>query len=178
MRIHLTHDRRPYLAAFAVFAAFFAGAAPRLPDVWQRPTCADTVMRAVSSAQPVKGTIACFNSDMQAGLQSLGVDSDRAFASRVGVSGDYHYVEKTADGGYVYEYDRALKPHDRVRGAMAALGVQRTAADARRGDVGAALAERRDLGAAWAEITGATQNEKSELFTFYLDGAGKVTAVK
>jgi hypothetical protein len=178
MRIHLTRDRGPYLAAFAVFVAFFVGAAPQIPNMWQRPACADTVMHAVSSSKPVHGTFACFNSDMQTGLQSIGISSDRAFAERVGTSGDYHYVNKTADGGYVYEYDRPLKPHDRVRGALAALAVTRTAADVRRGDLRAALGERPNLGAAWAEITGATQNEKSTVFTFYLDGNGKITAVK
>ncbi len=178
MRIRLTHDRRPYVAAFAVFAAFFAGAAPQVPNLWQRPACAETVMRAVSSTRPVRGTIKCFNADMQTGLYALGIDTDTAFADHVGVNGEYHYVNKTADGGFVYEYDRALKPHDRLRGALTALGVASTTKDVRRGDFSAALNERHDLAAAWAEITGATQVEKSELFTFYLDGSGKVESVK
>jgi hypothetical protein len=174
----MTHDRRPYLAAFAVVAAFLVGAAPQIPNVWQRPTCADTVMRAVSSTKPVHGPMSCFDSDMRTGLQQLGIDSDSTFAAHVGVNGDYHYVNKTADGGYVYEYDRALKPHDRVRGALNALGVATTTRDVRRGDLAAAVKEPHDIAAAWAEITGATQAEKSELFTFYLDGRGKVASVK
>ena len=47
-----------------------------------------------------------------------------------------------------------------------------------RGDLSAAWHERHDLGAAWAEITGQTQRAHSQLFTFYLDGSGKISAVK
>ena len=38
-----------------------------------------------------------FDTDMQTGLQSIGIDSDSAFATKVGTNGDYHYVRKTQD---------------------------------------------------------------------------------
>jgi hypothetical protein len=161
-----------------VVGALLFGAGPRIPAFWDRPACAETVMQAVSSEKAVGGTYGCFDERMQIGLQGIGIDSDNAFATRVGQNGEFHFVNKTADGGYVYEYDRATHKHDKVTGAISALGLPGTSRDVQRGDLGAAWSERHDLGAAWAEITGQTQGETSMLFTFYLDGRGKVTLVK
>lgn len=143
-----------------------------------RPGCAETVMKAVSTDKPVNGSYECFDSSYQAGLQNIGIDSDNAFAQRVGKSGEYHYLHKTADGGYVYEYDRARSPHDRLKGTLTRLGLPAIEADIQRGDFSAAWHVPNDFGAAWSEITGDSQNESSELFTFYMDGSGKITFVK
>lgn len=180
MHIHVPRGGRPMVTVFGgvVLGALLAGAAPRVPAFWDRPACAEKVMEAVSTDKTVHGTYACFDDGMQTGLQTLGIDSDKAFADKVGQDGDYHFVQKTADGGYVYEYDRQTRKHDKVQGAMLALGLPGTSRDVQRGDIGAALNERHDLGAAWAELTGQTQGDKSELFTFYMDGSGKVTSVK
>lgn len=180
MHIHVPRNKRPVATIFGgvVFGALLAGAGPQVPGFWDRPACPETVMRAVSTDQTVHGTYACFDDSMQTGLQTIGIDSDSAFAQRVGQNGEYHFVQKTADGGYVYEYDQQTRRHDKVQGAMQALGLPGTSRDVQRGDIGAAWNERHDLGAAWAELTGRTQGAKSALFTFYLDARGKVTAVK
>ena len=175
--------RRPTRPMFSViggvaFGALLVGAGPQIPSFLDRPSCAETVMKAVSSDKAVAGTYSCFDGSMQSGLQTIGIDSDSAFATRVGQGGQYHFVQKTADGGYVYEYVRQTRKHDQLQGAMRALGLPGTSRDVRHGDIPAALNERRDLGAAWAELTGQTQGDKSQLFTFYLDGSGKVTSVK
>ena len=102
----------------------------------------------------------------------------RAFATRIGQEGDYRFLHKTEDGGYVYEYDRPTAPHDQVKAAAAALGWPRTAADLRSGNFAAVFTERHDLPAAWAEITGKTQNAESRLFTIYLGADGRITAIK
>lgn len=180
MQIRLLKNRRPVATVFGgvVLGALLVGAVPQVTAFMDRPTCAETVMKAVSTDKAVRGTYGCFTPNMQAGLASIGIQSDSDFAQRVGQTGDYHLVHKTADGGYVYEYDRPTQPHDKVHGALNALGVPGMSRDLRRGDVGAAWNERHDLGAAWAEITGQTQQAHSQVFTFYMDGDGKVTAVK
>jgi hypothetical protein len=181
MQIRLPQNRRPVVTVFgaAVFGALLAGAGPQVTNnLADRPACAEKVMSAVASDRPVSGAYNCFDTGMQVGLASLGIQSDGEFALRVGQNGDYHFVQKTVDGGYVYEYDRPTRPHDKVQGALGALGVPGTSRDLRRGDLAAAWNERHDLGAAWAEITGATQKAKSSVFTFYMDGRGKVTAIK
>jgi hypothetical protein len=180
MQVHMPRDKRPVATVFAgvVFGALLAGAGPQVSASWDRPACAETVMRAVSTDQTVHGTYACFDDSMRNGLQTIGIDSDSAFATRVGQSGDYRFVQKTADGGYVYEYDRQTRKHDKIQGAMVALGLPGTSRAVQRGDLAGAWNQRRDLGAAWDELMGKTQGNKSELFTFYLDGGGKVTAVK
>ena len=141
-----------------MFGALLAGAGSQIPNLWDRPPCGDTVMKAVSTEKPVTGTYACFDQNLQDGLSSAGIDSDSTFASRVGNNGSYRYLHKTEDGGYVYEYDRPQSPHNKVQGAITAL-------------------KRRDLFAAWDEITGATQRSTSKVFTLYFNGEGKVTAV-
>jgi len=180
MHLRLPQNSRPVVTVFgaAVVGALVAGVGPQLTNFADRPACAEKVMKAVSSDQTVGGTYNCFDTGMQVGLASLGIQSDKDFAVRVGQNGDYRFVQKTADGGYVYEYDRPTQPHDRVLGALGALGVPGTSRDLRHGNVGAAWNERHDVGAAWAEITGQTQRAKSQVFTVYIDGSGKVTAVK
>ena len=180
MQIRLPGSKRPAIALFgaAAFGAALAGAAPQMTNVWDRPACAEKVMSAVSTDKAVNGSYGCFNGNLQAGLHTIGVDSDQSFAAQIGQNGDYHFVQKTADGGYVYEYDRPLQPHDKVKGAVEALGLPKTARDFRRMDVGAALSENHNFGAAWAEITGQTQRDHSQMFTIYLDDAGKISAVK
>ncbi|HVH62503.1 MAG TPA: hypothetical protein VNA65_02775 [Candidatus Dormibacteraeota bacterium] len=143
-----------------------------------RPTCAETVMKAVSTDKPVNGSFECFDSSYRAGLQHIGIDSDNTFASQVGKNGEYHYLHKTADGGYVYEYDRARSPHDRFKGTVSKLGLPSIVAALQRGDFYGAWHVPNDFEAAWSEITGDTQNESSELFTFYMDHSGKITFVK
>ncbi|OLC00469.1 MAG: hypothetical protein AUI15_07285 [Actinobacteria bacterium 13_2_20CM_2_66_6] len=171
---------RPVMTVFGAvaFGVLLAGGGPQVQSLWDRPACAEKVMQAVSTDSTISGSYGCFTTNMQTGLQTIGVDSDNAFAAKIGQSGEYHFVHKTADGGYIYEYDRPMQPHDKVKGAISALGLPRTSLDVRRGDFGAAWNERHDLGAAWAEITGQTQQDHSQLFTFYLDGEGKVSAVK
>ena len=161
-----------------IFGVVLAGAAPQVPSFWDRPACAETVMQAVATDQAVKGSYTCFDDSMQAGLQTIGIDSDNSFATKVGQKGEYHFLHKTADGGYVYEYDRPEHAHDKVRGAISALGLPGASRDVRRGDLAAAWNEHRDLGAAWAELTGQTQGAHSQLFTFYMDGKGRVSSVK
>lgn len=180
MQLRLYRPGRPAATIFGAVAlgALLAGGAPQIPNLWDRPACAERIMQAVSSNRTVDGTFGCFDSSLQTGPQTIGVDSDKAFATRIGQDGQYHVVHKTADGGYIYEFDRPLRPHDRLKGAVTALGLPSTTIDVRRGDVGRAWNERHDLGAAWAEITGQTQRDHSQLFTFYINGGGKVTAVK
>ena len=179
MQFHLPSSKRPVMTVFgaAAFGALLAGAGPQVTTMWDRPACAEKVMHAVSTDSTVNGSFGCFSNSLQTGLHTIGVDSDKSFADRIGQNGEYHFVHKTADGGYVYEYDRPLQPHDKVKGAMVALGLPGTTVDLRRGNLAAAWNERHDLGAAWAEITGQTQQDHSTMFTFYLDGSGKVSAV-
>jgi len=180
MHIRLPRLRRPVVTVFgaAAFGALLAGAGPQVPTMLDRPSCLDTVMRAVASDRAVSGTYNCFDSNLQMGLQSVGIDSDSAFAARIGQDGDYRFVHKTEDGGYVYEFDRPTTPHDKFKGVVVALGLPETSADMRGGKLGAALTVRRDLRAAWAEISGKTQNAESKLYTFYVGADGKITAVK
>lgn len=167
-----------FVAGGAVFGALLAGAGPQIAATVGRPGCAETVMRAVSTDQTVPGTYQCFDENLQAGLLTIGVDSDSAFAQRIGQNGDYHFVHKTADGGYVYEYDRPTTPHDEVQGTISALGLPQMRADVRRGNFLAAWNEKHDVGLAWAEMTGETQNDQSRLFTIYIGQDGRVSAVK
>jgi hypothetical protein len=180
MRIPLTRPTRPTILVFGsvMVGVLIAGGGPQVGGMWDRPACAEKVMKAVSTDKPVAGTIGCFDHGLQNGLQTLGIDSDRSFATRVGQNGEYHFVHKTADGGYVYEYDRLTAQHDRWQGALTDLGWSKITADLKRGDLGAAWREVNDFGAAWAEVSGQTQRPQSTLFTFYLDGGGKVTSVK
>lgn len=172
---------RSFVLTVVISAALGAGVALGVSNVVgtrERPGCVETVMKAVSTDQPVHGSYECFNTVEQAGLSSVGIDSDQAFAVRVGQNGEYHFVRKTADGGYVYEYDRPRSPHDRIKGTFAMLGLPTIAADLRRGDLNGAWSQPNDFRKAWSEITGQSQNEASELFTFYIDGNGKIMVVK
>jgi hypothetical protein len=181
MHIRLPKNRRPVMTVFGGVAVglVLAGAGPQVGGLFMdRPGCAEKVMKAVSSDKAVSGSYDCFDSNLQAGLKTIGIDSDNEFATRVGQNGEYRFVHKTADGGYVYEFDRPTQAHDRMKGAIVALGLPNTSRDLRRGDLGAAWNEGHDVGRAWAEITGQTQGEHSQLFTFYMNGRGKVTAVK
>lgn len=173
---------RPVTAVIIVVSALAGAAiavgAIELPGLSERPTCPETVMKAVSSDRPVAGTFQCFDGAVQRELQANGVDSDTTFATVVGQNGEYHFLHKTADGGYVYEYDHMTAPHDRVQGALSALGVPNISADVRRGDFAAAWHVRTDFSGAWSEITGQTQSPSSMLFTFYLDGDGRIHQIK
>jgi hypothetical protein len=160
MEIPLPRGRRPIYAAFGgvLFGVLVAGAAPQVTNLWDRPSCGETVMKAVSTEKPVNGAYNCFDDNLRQGLNTAGIDSDNAFANRVGKNGSYHYLHKTEDGGYVYEYDRPQLPHNKMQGAISAL-------------------KRRDLVAAWNEITGESQHSTSRVYTLYFDGNGKVSAV-
>lgn len=178
MRARLSKSFVLTVVVSAVFGAGVALGASGLLAARDRPTCVETVMKAVSSDQPVNGSYECFDTRERLGLSTVGIDSDQAFAMRVGQNGEYHYVRKTADGGYVYEYDRARSPHDRIKGTFAMLGLPKIAAALQRGDIGAAWSVPNDFRKAWSEITGQSQNESSDLYTFYLDGNGKIMSVK
>lgn len=166
------------VAAGAMLGAGLMAASPQVPGALDRPACTERVMQAVASDSAVKGSYSCFDRQLQLGLLSVGVDSDKAFADRLGQNGDYRYLHKTVDGGYVYEYDRPMTPHDRWLGAVEALALQQTRLDVRRWNLLAAWRERHDFPLAWAEITGKTQNDESHLYTFYIGADGKITAVK
>lgn len=179
MRIQTRRSTVATALISALIGAAAAVAVLELPGAWaSRPSCPDTVMKAVSSDRPVAGAYGCFNPAVQAELQANGIDSDSAFADKVGQNGDYHFMQKTADGGYVYEYDRPGAPHDRVQAALTALGWPKITADLQRGDVGAAWHVNNDFAMAWSDITGHIQSANSQLFTFYVDGDGKITGVK
>lgn len=165
-------------AAGAIVGGLLVYAGPQVVSAMDRPACAETVMHAVSSDKTVNGAYNCFDSGLQMGLFTIGVNSDSSFADRIGQDGDYHFLYKTADGGYVYEYDRATTPHDRFTGMMSALALQKTRLDVRHGNFLAAWHESRNFRQAWAEITGQTQNTESRLFTFYVGSNGKITAIK
>ena len=160
MQIPLPRGKRPIATVFGAvaFGAVLAGAGPQLPNLFDRPACGETVMKAVSTEKPVSGTVGCFDENLQMGLSSAGIDTDQEFADRIGKAGSYHYVHKTADGGYVYEYDRNMTPHNQVQGAIDAL-------------------RHRDVVAAWSEITGESQRPTSKVYTLYFNNKGKVSAV-
>jgi hypothetical protein len=160
MEIRLPRDRKPVVTVFGSVAvgALLAGAGLQLPSFLDRPACAETVMKAVATDKPVDGAYACFDRNLQDGLSSAGIDSDGAFASRVGHSGTYHYLHKTEDGGYVYEYDRVVSRHNQFQAALDAL-------------------KKADVRVAWAEITGQTQRSSSKVYTLYFNGDGKITSV-
>jgi len=160
MQLPLPHGKRPIATVFGAvaFGALLAGAGPQVPNMFDRPACGETVMKAVSSDKPVSGAVGCFDGDLRTGLSSAGIDNDQQFADRIGKSGAYHYVKKTADGGYVYEYDRNMTPHNQLQAALNAL-------------------KRRDVVGAWSEITGETQHPTSKVYTLYFNNTGKVTAV-
>lgn len=178
MRVRLSKSFVLTVLISAGFGAGLALSASAVVSARDHPGCVETVMQAVSTDQPVNGSYECFDATEQAGLSSVGIDSDKAFAIRIGQKGDYHFVRKTADGGFVYEYDRPRSPHDRIKGTFAMLGAPTIAADIRRGDFLAAWSVPNDFRKAWSEITGQSQNESSELFTFYVDGNGKISTVK
>jgi hypothetical protein len=160
MEIRLPRGKGPTVTVLGAVAlgAFLAGAGPQLPGLLDRPACGEKVMQAVATEKPVNGSYACFDTNLQAGLSSAGIDSDVAFAARIGHAGSYHYLQKTEDGGYVYEYDRTVSGHNQVQAAIKAL-------------------KSRDVLGAWAEITGQTQKSSSKVYTLYFDGEGKITAV-
>jgi hypothetical protein len=160
MDIRLPRGKPPTVTVFGGLAlgALLASVGMQMPVFWDRPACAETVMQAVSTEKPVEGAYACFDLNLQDGLSTAGIDSDRAFAARIGHSGTYRYLHKTEDGGYVYEYDREISRHNQVAGAWDAV---------RKGDVPRA----------WAELTGQTQRSSSKVYTLYVDAAGKVKAV-
>ena len=178
--IRLPRAGRPLLmvAAGAILGAGLMAAAPQVSLALDRPACADRVMQAVSTESTVNGSYACFDRQLQFGLLSIGVDSDKSFADRLGQTGEFHYLHKTVDGGYVYEYDRPMTPHDRWTGAVEALALQKTRSDVRRWNLLAAWHEPHDFPLAWAEISGKTQNNESRLYTFYVGPDGKITSVK
>ena len=165
-------------AAGAIVGALLMYAGPQVATAMDRPACAETVMHAVSTDKAVNGAYACFDRGLQLGLLTIGVNSDSSFADRVGQDGEYHFLRKTADGGYVYEYDRATTPHDRFTGVISALALPQTRVYVRRGNFLAAWHESRNLRLAWGEITGQTQNTESRLFTFYMSPDGKITGIK
>jgi len=160
MQIPLPRGKRPIATVFGAvaFGAVLAGAGPQVPNLFDRPACGETVMKAVSTEKAVSGTVRCFSDDLQLDLSTAGINTDQQFADRLGKSGTYHYVHKTQDGGYVYEYDREMTPHNRLQGAIGAL-------------------KRRDVIAAWSEITGASEHTQSKVYTLYIDNRGKVAAV-
>jgi hypothetical protein len=160
MQLPLPHGKRPIATVFGAvaFGAFLAGAGPQLPNLVDRPACGETVMKAVSTEKPVSGTVRCFSDELRMGLSSAGIETDQQFADRLGKSGTYHFVHRTEDGGYVYEYDRNMLPHNQLQGAFNAL-------------------KRRDLVLAWEEITGSAQHPTSKVYTLYIDNSGKVAAV-
>jgi hypothetical protein len=178
--IRLPQTGRPLFigAAGAIVGALLMYAGPQVASAMDRPACAETVMQAVATDKAVDGTYSCFDRGLQLGLMTIGVNSDSSFADRIGQDGEYHFLRKTADGGYVYEYDRPTTPHDRFKGMIGALAVPQTRIDVRHGNFLAAWHEPRDLRLAWAEITGQTQNTESRLFTFYVGSDGKITAIK
>jgi hypothetical protein len=156
---------RPDRSVLTLLGAAFVGAilasgGTQMASLWDRPpTCTETVMKALSTDHTVNGTFSCFDIDIQSGLQRHGVFSDSTFASELGHSGDYSFVQKTQDGGYVFEYDRLGSPHNRVTGALTAL-------------------YRLNPRGAWMEITGQTQQATSIIYTFYVDRDGKISQVK
>lgn len=178
--IRLPRSGRPFftLVGGAILGALLAYAGPQVATAMDWPACAERVMQAVSSDRAVDGTYACFDRGLQLGLLSIGVNSDTSFADRVGQDGDYHFLRKTADGGYVYEYDRATTPHDRFQGLLSALRLPETRLDIRHANLLAAWNEPRDLRQAWAEVNGQSQNTESRLFTFYVGPDGKITGIK
>ena len=147
MFIRMPQSGRPVFPVIAgvLLGAALAFAGPQVATALDRPGCAETVMRAVSSDKTVNGTYACFDRELQVGLLGVGVSSDGTFADRIGQNGDVHFLHKTADGGYVYEYDRPTTPHDRVRGAISALAVPQMRADIRQGNFLAVWNEPHDL---------------------------------
>ena len=178
--IRLPEAGRPFFIAAggAILGALLMYAGPQAATAMDQPSCANTVMQAVATDKSVNGTYACFDRGLQLGLLTIGVNSDRSFADRIGQDGDYHFLRKTADGGYVYEYDRPTTPHDRLMGTIGALALPQTRLDVRHGNFLAAWQEPRDLRRAWAELTGQTQNTESRLFTFYIGSDGRITAIK
>ncbi|HET9783290.1 MAG TPA: hypothetical protein VFR33_16135 [Candidatus Dormibacteraeota bacterium] len=178
--IRLPQSGRPWFIAIAgaIVGALFTYAGPQVVNAMDRPSCAETVMQAVSTETTVNGTYGCFDRGLQLGLLTIGVNSDSSFADRIGQSGEYHFLRKTADGGYVYEYDRATTPHDRFQGMFSALSLPQTRIDFRHGNFLAAWNEPHNLRKAWAEISGQTQNTESRLFTFYVGPDGRITAIK
>jgi hypothetical protein len=151
---------KPVVTVFGGVAvgALLAGAGLQLPGMWDRPACAETVMKAVSTEKPFDGAYACFDGSLQDAMSAAGIDSDKTFAARVGHSGNYHYLHKTEDGGYVYEYDRAIERHNQMQAALNALW-------------------NRNLGLAWMEVTGQTQKSDSKVYTLYINGTGKISSV-
>src|SRR6266511_2209036 len=89
MEIRLPRGKGPTVTMLGAVAlgAFLAGAGPQLPGLLDRPACGEKVMQAVATEKPVNGSYACFDTNLQAGLSSAGIDSDVAFAARIGHAG-------------------------------------------------------------------------------------------
>ncbi len=157
----------------AVFGGSVVAFAPQVPILLDRPACVDTVMRAVSSSHPVGGTYNCFEKNFQARLDSQGIDSDQAFAAKVGQSGRYRLVGKTDDGGYAYEFDKAVFPHDGRATVRTALDVAWKRVSG--GDIGGAWIP---VQVTWNEVTGQNEGSVSVLVVLYADDQGKVWRIK
>jgi hypothetical protein len=163
---------------FSVLVAAFVGGAlvgfsPQLPALIDRPACTERVMKALSTEQPVNGSYECFDKAYQVRLVGSGVDSDRAFAKQIGQNGRYHFLRKTDDGGYAYEYDQMLNPHS---GLSAVANSFSLAWDGvRHGDLTSPWLP---LEVTWNELTGQAQGSSSNFLVFYLDKDGKIARVK
>jgi hypothetical protein len=163
---------------FKILGAAFVGGAlvgfsPQLPALLDRPSCSETVMKAVSTQQPVSGTYSCFDKAYQARLEKNGIDSDAAFAKQIGQTGRYRFVRKTADGGYAYEFDQSVFPHD---GRAAIKDSFSKAWDGLRH--GNFTSPWMPVQVTWREVTGDAQGSSSAFFVFYLDPDGKINKVK
>ncbi len=156
-----------------MFGGWVVAISPQVPLLFDRPACADTVMQAVSSQHPIDGTYDCFEKNLQTQLEAQGVDSDAAFAAKVGKSGRYHLVGKTGDGGYAFEYDRAVFPHDGKAAVRKSVGVAWERV--RGGDVGALLIP---VQVTWGELTRANEGTERAVIVLYVDDQGKVWRVK
>ena len=130
-------------------------------------------MHAVASSHPVYGTYDCFEKQMQLRLEQQGIDSDQSFAARVGQSGSYHLVGKTDDGGYAYEFDKPVFPHDGRATVRQSLAVGWT--KVRGGDIGGAWVP---VQVTWNELTGQNTGSVSVLVVVYADDHGKVWRIK
>lgn len=162
--------------ATAVGAALFGGSivafTPQVSVLLDRPACVETVMKAVSTDRPVDGTYSCFDPQYQGRLSRIDITSDQTFATKVGHAGQYHFLGKTPDGGYAYEYDEPLFPHNGWPIVRTSLGVAWQGV--RRGDLTSA---RIPFEVAWNEATGKTQLWSSALLVIYTDPDGKIARI-
>src|SRR5438874_1051127 len=80
MQLRLPTSRPPVRPVMTVFGAvafgvLLAGGGPQVQSLWDRPACAEKVMQAVSTDSTISGSYGCFTTNMQTGLQTIGVDS-------------------------------------------------------------------------------------------------------